>query len=77
MKGVLYLGIVKPAAESPDGETASYYAVTEEANGYAIWWSSFECATTCVRHEPFWDRSAAIELCVELVQAARKAEEPK
>ena len=75
MENVIYKGRVKPAQDSPDGETTHRIIVTREANGFAVWESSFHAATDKPK-EWYWDRDLAIEDAVALT-LRRKAESKK
>lgn len=71
MENTLYSGIIIPASQSSDGETPTEITVTKEANGFAIWRSSCEEGTVCVKHELYARADAFIEEAVGMVQRER------
>lgn len=78
MNNVIYAGTVVPERESPDGETAHVIYATDEANGYALWESSYDGGTVCIEYRYLWTRDACIEAAVYLTRklkakAARRA----
>lgn len=71
MQNKLYSGVIIPASQAADGETPTEIIVTGEANGYAIWRSSCEEGTVCVKHELYARADAYIEEAVGMVQRER------
>lgn len=71
MNNVLYEGVIVPARDSQDGESATSICVTRESNGLAIWRYSFEEGAVCVKIEPYATKNAFIEEAVGMVQRER------
>ena len=72
MKNIIYTAIIVPAKNAPDGETPFQIILTEEANGYAIWESSYEKAN--IAPIQWWhNRDKAIEAAVLLADDHRAA----
>lgn len=63
MKNVLYRKVVVPATKSPDGESPSVVTVTEEVNGFAVFFESYDDGTNFL--EWFRNRDEAIEYGVD------------
>lgn len=74
MKGAIYTGTVAPANRSPDGETASQVILTEESNGFAIWFSDHDGGTRLVEYLQHTTRNVAIELAVQATMSRREFE---
>lgn len=72
-ENVLYCGVIVPACESADGETATEVFVTEYANGFLLWRNSHDEGRKIVR----WgcDRDELIEQAVQMAHQERKAEQ--
>jgi hypothetical protein len=71
MNNVLYTGVIIPAKDSADGDSPTTICVTREANGLAIWRSSYEEGTVCVKHELYPNTDDLIEEAVGMVQRER------
>lgn len=71
MQNAIYRGIILPAGASEDGESPTTITVTREANGLAIWRSSFEEGTLIVKHELYANEAEYIEEAVGMVQRER------
>jgi hypothetical protein len=71
MNNVIYTGVIIPAKESADGESPTTICVTQEANGLAIWRSSYEEGTVCVKHELYACADRYLEEAVGMVQRER------
>ena len=72
MNNVLYSATITPAKDSPDGESPHQILLTQEANGFAVWETSFDIAMT----QPVeWhlNRDVAIEAAVLLADDRRVA----
>jgi hypothetical protein len=72
MNGVLYEGVVISARHSADGESPTIIYVTKEANGSAIWRTSYEEGTVILEHQAYGNQNDMIEKAVLMVVAERK-----
>lgn len=75
MNNIIYQSTISPGADAPDGETSHTISLTQEANGYAVWETSYYQSARAplqwhhLRHE-------AIEAAVGLVMARRQGAIP-
>ena len=71
MNNVLYYAVTRGIKDSPDGETPSVLHVTEENNGYHVWFTSFEAGRD---HLKWFDSpNAAIEYGVDTARRLKAA----
>jgi len=71
MNNEIYCGTIISARDSQDGESPTTISVTQENNGLAIWRSSFEEGSVCVKILPYALKDAMIEEAVAMVNRER------
>jgi hypothetical protein len=72
MENVLYHSTIVPAAESPDGETATILYVCQESNAAVVWLESYDGGLEFIKHFRY-NPHQAIEFAVD--EARRRREE--
>lgn len=60
MNGEIYRNVIIAAKESQDGETETVVTVTQEANGYAVWFDSYD-VIFLIEHDRFRSRDLTID----------------
>lgn len=71
MKNEIFSGIIVPASGSEDGETPTRIFVTEEANGFAIWFGGFTEGINLLTYSSWAGRDRVIEAACAALFVAR------
>ena len=70
MQSIIYQSIVKPASQSPDGETPDILVLTKEVNGWAAWHTGYDIGEKLLNFMTE-GRAAAIEYAVDKARELR------